>query len=206
MRNASAGLKSCWKALWAGSVRLACNNQLSSITHGQQNATRSVERVAQSPDVLAATRKDLDMPSTKLKSIACWVSTTLIAAAFLLGGAVDAAARPPAVTFLAHLGYPAYFCTLIGVWKVLGGVALLAPRLPRLKEWAYAGTFFDVTGAAVSHAASGDSASHVLVPLALARVAFVSWGLRPQSRELGTLVPTATSIVRFTANTGAARA
>jgi uncharacterized membrane protein YphA (DoxX/SURF4 family) len=144
------------------------------------------------------------MPSTKLKSIAYWVSTTLIAAAFLVGGAVDAAARPSAVAFLAHLGYPAYFCTLIGVWKVLGGVALLAPGLPRLKEWAYAGIFFDVTGAAISHAASGDSASHVMVPLALACVAFVSWVLRPQSRKLGTLVPAATSVVRFTANTGAA--
>jgi uncharacterized membrane protein YphA (DoxX/SURF4 family) len=146
------------------------------------------------------------MPSTKLKSIAYWVSTTIIAAAFLLGGAVDATARPPAVAFLAHLGYPAYFCTLIGVWKVLGGVALLAPRFPRLKEWAYAGIFFDVTGAAISHAASGDSASHVIVPLALACVAVVSWALRPQSRKLGTLVPAATSVVRFTANTGAAGA
>ena len=146
------------------------------------------------------------MPSTKLKSIAYWVSTTLIAAAFLFGGAIDAAAQPPTVAFLAHLGYPAYFCTLIGVWKVLGGVVVLVPRLPRLKEWAYAGIFFDLTGAAISHAASGDSASHVMVPLVLACVAFVSWVLRPQSRMLGTLMPAATSVVSFSDNNGAAGA
>jgi uncharacterized membrane protein YphA (DoxX/SURF4 family) len=110
---------------------------------------------------------------------------------------IDAAACPPAVAFVAHLGYPAYFCTMIGVWKVLGGVALLAPRFPRLKEWAYAGILFDLTGAAISHAASGDSASHVMVPLAFASIACVSWILRPHSRMPVMLVPAATSIARF---------
>ena len=137
------------------------------------------------------------MQAMKLKSIAYWVTTTLIAAAFLLSGVIDAAARPPAVAFVAHLGYPAYFCTMIGVWKVLGGVALLAPRFPRLKEWAYAGILFDLTGAAISHAASGDSASHVMVPLTFASIACVSWMLRPHSRMLVTLVPATTSIARF---------
>jgi uncharacterized membrane protein YphA (DoxX/SURF4 family) len=150
--------------------------------------------------------KDLDMPSTKRKSIAYWVTTSLIAAAFMLGGLIDAAARPPAVGFLAHLGYPAYFCTLIGVWKVLGGVAVLVPRFPRLKEWAYAGIFFDVTGATISHAASGDGASRVAVPLAFAAIALASWALRPQSRKLGTLVPAATSIARIRDITRAAGA
>jgi uncharacterized membrane protein YphA (DoxX/SURF4 family) len=134
------------------------------------------------------------MPSTKLKSVAYWVTTTLIAAAFVLSGAIDAAAQPPTVAFLAHLGYPAYFCTLIGVWKMLGGVAVLVPRLPRLKEWAYAGIFFDLTGAAISHAASGDGAARVLPPVVFAGIACASWLLRPQSRKLGTLVaPTLTA-------------
>ena len=94
------------------------------------------------------------MQSMKFKSVAYWVSTALIAAPFVLGGAIDAAARPPTVAFLAHLGYPAYFATLIGVWKVLGGVSVLVPRLPRLKEWAYAGFTFNYTGAMFSHLAS----------------------------------------------------
>jgi uncharacterized membrane protein YphA (DoxX/SURF4 family) len=137
------------------------------------------------------------MQSMKLKSIVYWVSTALIAAAFVLGGAIDAAAQPPAVAFLAHLGYPAYFATLIGVWKVLGGISVLVPRLPRLKEWAYAGMFFDLTGAAVSHAASGDGVSRVMVPLVLVAIGFASWRLRPESRKLAAAVPQATTSTQF---------
>ena len=51
---------------------------------------------------------------------------------------------------IVHLGYPLYFITIIGFWKVLGAITLLAPGFPRLKEWAYAGIFFDLTGAAAS--------------------------------------------------------
>jgi hypothetical protein len=76
-------------------------------------------------------------PSTQLTIWSRWLS----AARFVFGGAIDAAAQPLAVAFLAHLGYPAYFAMLIGVWKVLGGVSVLVPRLPRLKGWAYAGIF-----------------------------------------------------------------
>jgi uncharacterized membrane protein YphA (DoxX/SURF4 family) len=122
---------------------------------------------------------------SKLKTVAYWVTTGLIAAALLFGGAVDVAHPPSAVAFLAHLGYPAYFAMLIGTWKVLGGIALLAPRWPRLKEWAYAGVFFDLTGAAISHAASGDPAPVVLVPLVMTALALASWSLRPESRKLG---------------------
>jgi uncharacterized membrane protein YphA (DoxX/SURF4 family) len=122
---------------------------------------------------------------SKLKTRGYWVTTGLIAAVLLFGGAVDVAHPPSAVAFLAHLGYPAYFAMLIGTWKVLGGIALLAPRWPRLKEWAYAGVFFDLTGAAVSHAASGDPAPRVLVPLVMTALALASWSLRPESRKLG---------------------
>jgi uncharacterized membrane protein YphA (DoxX/SURF4 family) len=137
------------------------------------------------------------MQSIKLKSVIYWVSTAVIAAAFVLGGVIDAAGQPPAVAFLAHLGYPAHFATLIGVWKVLGGVSVLIPRFPRLKEWAYAGILFDLTGAAVSHAASGDGASRVMVPLVLVAIGFASWFLRPESRKLTAAVPPATTRAQF---------
>jgi hypothetical protein len=95
----------------------------------------------------------------------------------------------PVAPVLAHLGYPVYVLTILGWWKVLGAIVLLAPRLPRLKEWAYAGTVFDLTGAAASFALRGDSAG-LSGPLFLAVLALASWALRPPSRTLGILIPT----------------
>jgi uncharacterized membrane protein YphA (DoxX/SURF4 family) len=98
-------------------------------------------------------------------------------AAYLLGAEVP-------LRGMADLGYPAYFVTILGIWKVLGGLALLVPRLPLLKEWAYAGIAFDLTGAAFSHAAVGDPVAKVMVPLVLLAVMAASWALRPGSRRL----------------------
>lgn len=124
------------------------------------------------------------MRTTRLTAAAYWLTTALLAAACILGGAVDVLHPPAAVAFLAHLGYPAYFAPMIGAWKILGGLAVLAPRFPRLKEWAYAGIFFDLTGAAISHAVVGDPATNVLVPVVLVAIGFASWSLRPPSRKL----------------------
>jgi hypothetical protein len=118
------------------------------------------------------------------RNIAYWVSTGLVALAFAFGGVVDLMASPEVVEGLAHLGYPAYFAKILGVWKVLGVAAILAPGLPRLKEWAYAGMIFDLTGASVSHAASGDDLAKILVPLILGAIVVASWALRPASRRL----------------------
>ena len=85
---------------------------------------------------------------------------------------------------LAHLGYPAYFATILGTWELLGSAAIVAPGLPRVKEWAYAGMFFTLTGAALSHAASGDPVGKVLLPLVLLGAVLVSWTLRPARRTL----------------------
>ena len=85
---------------------------------------------------------------------------------------------------MTHLGYPAYFMVILGVWKVLGGVVVVAPRLPRLKEWAYAGMLFDLTGAAASHAAVGDPVAKIATPLILMGIVAASWALRPGSRKL----------------------
>jgi uncharacterized membrane protein YphA (DoxX/SURF4 family) len=94
----------------------------------------------------------------KTRRIAYWITTGLTAFVFLSGGAADLARPGFLMEGMTRLGYPSYFVIILGVWKLLGGVAILAPRLPRLKEWAYAGMVLDLIGAAASHAAVGDPA------------------------------------------------
>jgi uncharacterized membrane protein YphA (DoxX/SURF4 family) len=107
------------------------------------------------------------------------------------GGASQVAqylAKPHGV--VPELGYPMYFFAILGVWKVLGAIAILVPRFPRLKEWAYAGIFFDLTGAAISCAAVGGYgvyAFHVVAPLVITGFLVTSWALRPESRKIGVL-------------------
>lgn len=120
----------------------------------------------------------------KTQKIAYWAATSLVALAFGAGAAADLSGAPAVLESMAKLGYPAYVATLLGTWKLLGAVAVLVPRYPRLKEWAYAGMFFDLTGAAVSHAASGDAAGKVVTPLVLLALVVASWTLRPESRTL----------------------
>lgn len=115
----------------------------------------------------------------KLKIFAYWGATALTAFAFFAGGVADLARGPALVSAMADLGYPSYFMLILGGWKLLGALAIVVPRLPRLKEWAYAGMAFDLTGAALSHAAVGDPAAKVLVPLVLLAIAAASWALRP---------------------------
>jgi len=116
--------------------------------------------------------------------LAYWVTTALIAFVFLAGGVADLGRPAAAVEGTIHLGYPLYFMTILGVWKVLGAIAILIPRFPLLKEWAYAGMFFDLTGASASHAASGDSAGNIATPLVILVILIASWALRPASRKL----------------------
>ncbi|HWA71568.1 MAG TPA: DoxX family protein [Polyangiaceae bacterium] len=126
-------------------------------------------------------------PSQNWKTTGYWLSTGLLAFALLTGGAAQLVQQAQTVEGMTHLGYPPYFVSILGFWKLLGALALLAPRLPRLKEWAYAGAFFDMTGAVVSHVMSGDSVARFVAPLVFALCAVASWALRPQSRTLGTL-------------------
>ena len=114
-----------------------------------------------------------------------WTTTTLVALSFLSGGAAYLARAEAPLRGMAELGYPAYFVIILGAWKALGGLALLAPRLALLKEWAYAGIAFDLTGAACSHAAVGHPPAKVLAPLVILGLAAASWALRPASRRLG---------------------
>jgi hypothetical protein len=125
-----------------------------------------------------------------LRSVTYWTTTVLLAFCIGSGGAAEFLHLRPNVEGMRILGYPVYFMTILGFWKALGAVAILAPRFPRLKEWAYAGIFFNVTGAAASHAAVGDYgvyAFHVVVTLFFAVLAIASWALRPPSRTLGVL-------------------
>ena len=123
----------------------------------------------------------------RARNIGYWVSTVIVAFVLLSGGVADVAHWKDTVEGMTRLGYPVYFTTVLGVWKLLGGLALLAPRLPRLKEWAYAGAFFDFSGAAVSHASVGDPLGHLAFPAAFAVLTLVSWALRPPDRILGSL-------------------
>jgi uncharacterized membrane protein YphA (DoxX/SURF4 family) len=128
----------------------------------------------------------------KAKPIVYW-TTTILVAFFMSGGLAQIwqyRANPHGV--VPELGYPMYFFAILGVWKVLGVIAILAPGFPRLKEWAYAGIFFDLTGAAASCAWVGGYGAygfHVLAPLLIAGLTVTSWVLRPPSRTLGVLFP-----------------
>lgn len=129
----------------------------------------------------------------KARSIVYWATTILVALPIGSGGVAQIAqyrANPHGV--VPQLGYPLYFFLILGIWKVLGAIAILMPRFPRLKEWAYAGIFFDLTGAAASCAAVGGYGAygfHVIAPLIIAFFMVASWALRPPTRTIGILIP-----------------
>lgn len=113
-----------------------------------------------------------------------WTSTVLVAAELAVGGWWDVARTANVREVMAVLGYPTYFLVILGVWKLLGAVALLAPRLPLVKEWAYAGTFFVYTGAIASHLTTGEKLIEVPILLVMAALTAVSWATRPADRRV----------------------
>src|SRR5215467_10585459 len=120
------------------------------------------------------------------------MATAVIGPETLAGGITDLLRGRAALVsgafaqdLVTHLGYPPYLLTILGFWKVLGAIVILAPGLPRLKEWAYAGVFFELTGAAASWALHGDPVAEIASPIVLAAIALASWMLRPASRRLG---------------------
>lgn len=121
---------------------------------------------------------------SKAKTVAFWVTTVCGPASFVIGGVIGLMNGPEVVTSTQHLGYPSYFPQLLGFWKLAGALVVAAPGLPRLKEWAYAGFVFDLTAAAISHAAVGDSAADIIGPLAFLALVLASYALRPASRRL----------------------
>lgn len=120
------------------------------------------------------------------RGIGYWAATGFLATELVAGGILELCHSNVAfgiVTMINHLGYPVYVLNILGVWKLLGTIALLVPRFPILKEWAYAGVIFNMTGAIVSHLCSGDGATAILTPLMFLAVAAVSWALRPANRR-----------------------
>lgn len=116
------------------------------------------------------------MRTTTTRSIAYWLTTGIIVFAMFSGGIAELAHQPETINGMKQLGYPVYFVMILGFWKLLGSLALVAPGFPRLKEWAYAGIFCNMTGAAVSHVVCHDAAWHVVVTLGLAALAVASPG------------------------------
>ena len=121
---------------------------------------------------------------TKTKKIIYWISTIWLALGMVSTAIVQLIKMPEGVDAVTRLGYPPYLLTILGVWKILGVVAVLIPKSPRLKEWAYAGCFFAVSGAAISHIVSGDSVNEIFPSLLLLILTVVSWYFRPADRKI----------------------
>lgn len=126
-----------------------------------------------------------------VRVILYWASTILVAFEMAAGGLWDLLRIEYVRVILTHLGYPLYLLTIIGIPRIPCALVLLAPRFPRLKEWAYAGAFFNYAGAAESHFLAGDAAGQWVGPLLLAIFTLVSWALRPATRRLPKLAPAA---------------
>jgi DoxX-like protein len=134
-----------------------------------------------------AIRADEEVGMTRgtFRKAAFWTTTVFGPSSFVIGGVIGLIQADESVLALRHLGYPTYFGPLLGLWKLLGAIVITVPGLPRLKEWAYAGFVFDLTAAALSHAAVGDAAVDIVSPLVFLLLVLASWALRPASRRPG---------------------
>ena len=120
---------------------------------------------------------------TKRNKIIYWIATIWLSLGMTSTGVVQIIKMKEEVDMMTHLGYPLYFLTIIGVWKILGVIAVLIPKFPLLKEWAYAGFIFVMSGAIFSHIASGDGAKEFFGPTLLIVLTVISWYFRPESRR-----------------------
>jgi uncharacterized membrane protein YphA (DoxX/SURF4 family) len=128
---------------------------------------------------------------TKTKRITYWFATVLLASALMASGLQQllrvegvGALAPPYAWGIVQLGYPVYVLTILGTWKLLGAAAMLIPKYPLLKEWAYAGIFFLLTGGLFSHIASGHPWYELIPAAFLLTLTILSWYFRPTDRKL----------------------
>ena len=120
------------------------------------------------------------------KTLAYWIVTGLFSAVVGFSGFAHITHLDNMVEAMTHLGYPLYFMSIIGLAKILGVVAVLAPARAHLKEWAYAGLCFNLAGATASHAFAGDPLSHTVRPAIVLGLCVASYLLRPEARRLPT--------------------
>ena len=121
---------------------------------------------------------------TKAQKIGYWATTGLLVFC-MTGGIFELMSLKATIDGIMRLGYPSYIIPALGLGKVLAILAILWPGLPRLKEWAYAGIFFNMMGAMVSHVAHNDGVWIIVVTIVIAGITLASWALRPQDRRLG---------------------
>jgi len=124
---------------------------------------------------------------TRRNKIIYWIATIWLALGMVSTGAVQlfkAKAGAGGVDNITHLGYPVYFLTILGIWKILGVATVLIPKFPLLKEWAYAGFFFAMSGAIFSHIASNSPMSEIFPSVLLLILTMVSWYFRPEDRKI----------------------
>ncbi|WP_264553670.1 DoxX family protein [Flavobacterium sp. N2038] len=124
---------------------------------------------------------------TKRNKIIYWVTTLWLSLGMTATGIVQLLQNKDETDRIAHLGYPIYLLTLLGLWKLLGVIAVLIPKFPVLKEWAYAGFFFAMSGAVFSHFANGDGAKDYFGPILLIILTILSWYFRPAERKVVTI-------------------
>lgn len=121
---------------------------------------------------------------TKKNKIIYWIATAWLSLGMVSTGIVQIIKLKEEVDVMTKLGYPLYFLTIIGVWKILGVIAVLIPKFPLVKEWAYAGFFFVMSGAVFSHLAVADKAIEYFGPVLLLVLTLVSWYFRPADRKV----------------------
>lgn len=125
----------------------------------------------------------------KRNKLIYWVATGLLAFGMAAQGVTQVLQSKGYADIITNLGYPLYLLYIIGAWKILGVIAILIPRAGLLKEWAYAGFFFVMSGAAASHILSGAPAADVAPALVLLVLIFASWYFRPADRKVTPLTP-----------------
>ena len=129
--------------------------------------------------------------NTKGRKIIYWIATVWLALGMVSTATVQlfkAREGQGGADMVIHLGYPVYLLTILGIWKLLGVVAVLVPKFPVLKEWAYAGFFFVMSGAILSHIALGDPVKEIFPSLLLLILTVVSWYFRPADRKVFLLI------------------
>lgn len=124
------------------------------------------------------------MTHQKIKTISYWVVTGLLSFGMLAGGTAQLLRAQPNVEGIIHLGFPLYVLSILGIWKILAVIVILIPGFLLVKEWAYAGLFFLLSGGVISHFASGDSILQALPVFVFMCLTIASWSLRPNDRKL----------------------